>query len=284
MLTPGWINVRLARARCPILAPAWILALWALVRDHAARAPSQSLHAPTAAIGAARRRRRSAVVLPAPQRLGACMLTPTGRRWCLRSAGRCSLPPLLALARRLDASRSAVIDARLRHGRTGAGLAASAAPAVGLGGEREAARRQHRRQRLVAAGRRAGRRRRGRGARGGPRAVVVLALAGLWALRLAGYITWRHWGQPEDRRYRAIRARNEPHFELKSALPRVRPAGAARRGSSRCRCVAAVASTGAVARWLDALGLALRRRLRDRDGGRRPARALQGPTRPTAAA
>jgi len=50
----------------------------------------------------------------------------------------------------------------------------------------------------------------------GPRAAIVLALAGLWAVRLSGYITWRHRGQPEDRRYQAIRQRNEPHFEWKS--------------------------------------------------------------------
>jgi steroid 5-alpha reductase family enzyme len=51
---------------------------------------------------------------------------------------------------------------------------------------------------------------------GGPRAAVVLGLSGLWALRLAAHITSRHWGEPEDRRYRAIRARNQPRFELKS--------------------------------------------------------------------
>jgi steroid 5-alpha reductase family enzyme len=51
---------------------------------------------------------------------------------------------------------------------------------------------------------------------GGPRTAVVLGLSGLWALRLAAYITWRHWGEPEDRRYQAIRARNQPRFELKS--------------------------------------------------------------------
>ena len=45
-------------------------------------------------------------------------------------------------------------------------------------------------------------------------AVVVLVLA--WGLRLAGYITWRNWGHGEDRRYQAIRARNQPNFELKS--------------------------------------------------------------------
>ncbi len=49
-----------------------------------------------------------------------------------------------------------------------------------------------------------------------PRAVWVLALVALWALRLTAYITWRNWGEPEDRRYQAIRARNQPNFEWKS--------------------------------------------------------------------
>jgi steroid 5-alpha reductase family enzyme len=50
----------------------------------------------------------------------------------------------------------------------------------------------------------------------GPRAPWVLILVGLWALRLTGYLTWRNWGQPEDRRYQAIRRHNEPHFDIKS--------------------------------------------------------------------
>jgi steroid 5-alpha reductase family enzyme len=50
----------------------------------------------------------------------------------------------------------------------------------------------------------------------GPRATIVLILAALWALRLILYITWRNHGQPEDHRYQAIRARNQPHFEWKS--------------------------------------------------------------------
>ena len=50
----------------------------------------------------------------------------------------------------------------------------------------------------------------------GPRTVCVLLLAAVWAIRLAGYITWRNWGEPEDRRYQDIRARNQPNFEIKS--------------------------------------------------------------------
>ena len=38
----------------------------------------------------------------------------------------------------------------------------------------------------------------------------------LWALRLSGHIIHRNWGEPEDRRYRDIRQKYEPHFALKS--------------------------------------------------------------------
>jgi len=44
----------------------------------------------------------------------------------------------------------------------------------------------------------------------------LLALTALWAVRLAAHITWRNWGEPEDRRYQEIRARNQPNFTLKS--------------------------------------------------------------------
>jgi len=50
----------------------------------------------------------------------------------------------------------------------------------------------------------------------GPRTVLIAALLLLWALRLSLYISWRNWGEPEDRRYQAIRARNQPGFAWKS--------------------------------------------------------------------
>lgn len=50
----------------------------------------------------------------------------------------------------------------------------------------------------------------------GMRAALVLTLVALWALRLSLYINWRNWGEGEDRRYQAIRARNQPGFALKS--------------------------------------------------------------------
>ena len=50
----------------------------------------------------------------------------------------------------------------------------------------------------------------------GPRTTLVLALVAIWSLRLFAYITWRNWGEEEDRRYQTIRANNEPNFALKS--------------------------------------------------------------------
>jgi steroid 5-alpha reductase family enzyme len=49
-----------------------------------------------------------------------------------------------------------------------------------------------------------------------PRTALILALVALWALRLAGHLTVRNWGKPEDRRYQAIRANHSPGFAWKS--------------------------------------------------------------------
>jgi steroid 5-alpha reductase family enzyme len=51
---------------------------------------------------------------------------------------------------------------------------------------------------------------------GGTRSDVLALLLCVWAARLAAYVTWRNWGHGEDRRYQAIRARNQPNFALKS--------------------------------------------------------------------
>ena len=52
----------------------------------------------------------------------------------------------------------------------------------------------------------------------GPRAIALLVLVLAWALRLCAFITARNWGHGEDRRYQAIRERNEPGFALKSLV------------------------------------------------------------------
>ena len=46
----------------------------------------------------------------------------------------------------------------------------------------------------------------------------MLGLVAVWAVRLCVYITARNWGHGEDRRYQAIRARNQPNFALKSLV------------------------------------------------------------------
>ena len=38
-----------------------------------------------------------------------------------------------------------------------------------------------------------------------PRRALIAALAGVWGLRLAGYLFWRNAGKPEDYRYQAMR-------------------------------------------------------------------------------
>lgn len=48
------------------------------------------------------------------------------------------------------------------------------------------------------------------------RTTLILVLVGLWALRLSGHIIHRSWGEIEDRRYREIRRKYEPHFALTS--------------------------------------------------------------------
>jgi steroid 5-alpha reductase family enzyme len=49
-----------------------------------------------------------------------------------------------------------------------------------------------------------------------PRLAFVLWLLAIWAARLSFYITSRSAGKGEDRRYQAIRARNQPRFAFKS--------------------------------------------------------------------
>jgi steroid 5-alpha reductase family enzyme len=50
----------------------------------------------------------------------------------------------------------------------------------------------------------------------GFRSVLLLVLVFAWAIRLSVYITIRNHGEPEDRRYQAIRQNNQPHFWAKS--------------------------------------------------------------------
>ena len=48
------------------------------------------------------------------------------------------------------------------------------------------------------------------------RGTLMLVLVVAWALRLSVYITWRNWGEGEDRRYQAMRRNHQPGFTFKS--------------------------------------------------------------------
>lgn len=89
----------------------------------------------------------------------------------------------------------------------------------------------------------------------GPRAAWALALAGLWALRLSVYISWRNWGQPEDRRYQAMRARNGPNYAVVS-LVTVFLLQAVLAWVISAPLLAAVVGQRPLG-WLDGIGLAL---------------------------
>ncbi len=89
----------------------------------------------------------------------------------------------------------------------------------------------------------------------GPRTACMLAMAALWAIRLAGHITWRNWGEGEDHRYREIRARNQPNFKWKS-LYLVFVLQGLLAWVVSAPLLAAIASPAPLG-WLDVLGVAL---------------------------
>ncbi len=47
---------------------------------------------------------------------------------------------------------------------------------------------------------------------------LTLALVTIWGARLSGFITWRNWGEGEDKRYRAMRDRNPGSFPARSLV------------------------------------------------------------------
>jgi steroid 5-alpha reductase family enzyme len=89
----------------------------------------------------------------------------------------------------------------------------------------------------------------------GPRTTLMLILLTIWSLRLALYITVRNWGHGEDRRYQAIRARNQPGFEWKS-IYLVFGFQAVLAWIISLPLLGAIASPAPIG-WLDYVGLAL---------------------------
>jgi steroid 5-alpha reductase family enzyme len=90
------------------------------------------------------------------------------------------------------------------------------------------------------------------------RLIVMLLLGAAWASRLSLFITWRSWGQPEERRYAQMRQRNQPHFAGKS-LYLVFGLQALLAWLVATPFLAAAAAPGASAAWsgLDSLELAV---------------------------
>ncbi len=88
------------------------------------------------------------------------------------------------------------------------------------------------------------------------RVAVMLLLGAAWALRLSLFITWRSWGQPEERRYAQMRQRNQPHFAWKS-LYLVFGLQALLAWLVAMPFLAAAAASGVAGAWswLDSLGL-----------------------------
>ncbi len=89
----------------------------------------------------------------------------------------------------------------------------------------------------------------------GARRWLVLLLVAIWALRLSYHIARRNHGQPEDRRYQAIRRNNEPNFRFKS-LYIVFGFQAVLAGVISIPLLVASSGTSPLG-WLDALGVAL---------------------------
>jgi steroid 5-alpha reductase family enzyme len=50
----------------------------------------------------------------------------------------------------------------------------------------------------------------------GGRSLLILVLTACWGLRLAGYLTWRNWGKPEDHRYGQWREKSGQRFWIVS--------------------------------------------------------------------
>jgi steroid 5-alpha reductase family enzyme len=88
-----------------------------------------------------------------------------------------------------------------------------------------------------------------------PRAWLTVILVATWAARLAIHITLRNWGEAEDKRYQAIRERNQPNFVFKS-LYLVFGLQAVLSWIVSLPVLAAIASSSQP-NWLDAFGLAV---------------------------
>jgi steroid 5-alpha reductase family enzyme len=91
----------------------------------------------------------------------------------------------------------------------------------------------------------------------GPRTWAMVALVSVWGLRLSVYLTWRNWGEGEDKRYQAMRRRAPGSFALKSLVTVFGLQALLAWLISLPLLAAATATEPAGLTWLDGLGVVL---------------------------
>ncbi len=85
---------------------------------------------------------------------------------------------------------------------------------------------------------------------------LMVALVAIWGLRLSIYLTWRNWGEGEDKRYRSMRRRDSSvPFELRSLVTVFVLQGVLAWLISLPLLAAATAPEPTALSWLDALGV-----------------------------
>lgn len=89
------------------------------------------------------------------------------------------------------------------------------------------------------------------------RSWLVLALVTIWGLRLSIYITWRNWGDGEDKRYRTMREKRPDTFALRSLVTIFLLQGVLAWIISLPLLAAATYAAPSRLTWLDALGVVL---------------------------
>jgi steroid 5-alpha reductase family enzyme len=86
---------------------------------------------------------------------------------------------------------------------------------------------------------------------------LILVLVTIWGLRLSIYITWRNWGDGEDKRYQAMRRRNPDSFAVRSLVTIFLLQGVLAWFISLPLLAATVYDLPAGLIWLDYLGIAV---------------------------
>ena len=89
------------------------------------------------------------------------------------------------------------------------------------------------------------------------RSWLVVALVSIWGLRLSGYLTWRNWGEGEDKRYQAMRRRTSGSFAARSLVTVFGLQAVLAWLISLPLLAAATAREPTALTWLDGLGVAL---------------------------